>query len=229
MSKPIIELRNVWKTYDLGKVKIHALRGLNLSIRQGEFIAIMGKSGSGKSTLMNMVGCLDIPTKGNIYLYGDNIAHFTESNLAQTRGRKIGFIFQQFNLIPTLTAFENVSLPMIFQNISPEEREKRTHSLLSLVGLAERVAHRPTELSGGEQQRVAIARSLAIDPEIILADEPTGNLDSHTGEMVMDLIMKLHREKKKTVIIVTHDDDVAKYAHRTEVLRDGLVVGQHQK
>lgn len=226
MTKPIIELRNVWKTYDLGKVKIHALRGLNLEIHPGEFVAIMGKSGSGKSTLMNMVGCLDIPTKGNVYLYGDNIAHFSESDLAQARSRKIGFIFQQFNLIPTLTAFENVMLPMIFQNISPEEREKRTNSLLNLVGLAERVTHRPTELSGGEQQRVAIARSLAIDPEIILADEPTGNLDSHTGEMVMDLIMKLHREKKKTVIIVTHDDDVAKYAQKIKILKDGIVVGQ---
>lgn len=228
-KKPIIELRNVWKIYQLGHVNIPALRGLDLKIYPGEFVAIMGKSGSGKSTLMNMVGCLDIPSKGNVYLYGDNIASFTESDLAQTRGRKIGFIFQQFNLIPTLSAFENVTLPMIFQNISLEEREKRTHELLNLVGLTERITHRPSELSGGEQQRVAIARSLATNPEIILADEPTGNLDSHTGKMVMDIINKLYKEKKKTVIVVTHDEDIAKYAHRTEILRDGLVVGQHKK
>jgi putative ABC transport system ATP-binding protein len=224
--KPIIELRNVWKIYQLGHVKIPALRGLDLKIHPGEFVAIMGKSGSGKSTLMNMVGCLDIPTKGNVYLYGDNIASFTESDLAQTRGRKIGFIFQQFNLIPTLSAFENVTLPMIFQNIPLKEREEKAKSLLNLVGLTERITHRPSELSGGEQQRVAIARSLATDPEIILADEPTGNLDSTTGKIVMDIIDKLHKEKKKTIIVVTHDEDIAKYANRTEILRDGLVVGQ---
>ena len=170
MDKPIIELRNVWKTYNLGQVKIHALRGLNLAIYPGKIIATMGKSGSGKSTLMNMIGCLDIPSKGNVHLYGKNIAHFSESDLAQTRGKKIGFIFQQFNLISTLTAFENVTLPMIFQNISLEEREKRAHSLLNLVGLAERINNRPTELSGGEQQRIAIARSLSSDLELILAD-----------------------------------------------------------
>ncbi|MBR9683032.1 ABC transporter ATP-binding protein [Candidatus Woesearchaeota archaeon] len=222
----MIELKDVWKIYQIGHVKIPALRGLSLSIHSGEFIAIMGKSGSGKSTLMNMVGCLDIPTKGRVNLYGDDIASFTESDLAQTRGKKIGFIFQKFNLIPTLTAFENVMLPMIFQGIPFEERKKKAQSLLSMVGLSERSAHRPGELSGGEQQRVAIARSLAIDPEIILADEPTGNLDSKTGKMVMDLIIKLHKEQKKTIIIVTHDEDVAKYAQKIKVLRDGLVIGQ---
>lgn len=228
-KKPVIELSEVWKIYQLGKVKVPALRGLNFKVYSGEFVSIMGKSGSGKSTLMNMIGCLDIPTRGKIYLEGKNIADFSESDLAQIRGRKIGFIFQVFNLIPTLTAGENVALPLIFQGVSREERERRAEELLGLVGLEERMEHRPAELSGGEQQRVAIARALVTEPEIILADEPTGNLDSRTGRMVMDLIKKLAREKKKTVVLVTHDEEIARYAERKEILRDGVIVSQKNK
>lgn len=220
----IIKLDNVWKTYLMGKDNyVHALRGINLEIKKGEFLAIMGPSGSGKSTMVNMVGCLDIPSKGNIFLEKHNISHLHESDLAQIRGRKIGFIFQQFNLINTLTALENIKLPMIFQGKSFEEREKRGRELLTHVGLGERIHHRPPELSGGQQQRVAIARSLANDPEIILADEPTGNLDSKTGGIVIEYLNKLHKEGK-TIIMVTHDEKIAKTAGRTEYLKDGIIV-----
>lgn len=207
----------------MGDVEVAALRGINLDIKQGEFVAIIGPSGSGKSTAMNMVGCLDIPTKGNIFLGGKNISHLHESDLAQIRGKKIGFIFQQFNLIPTLSALENVMLPMIFQNVPREERIKKATELLTMMGLGDRMTHKPTELSGGQQQRVAIARSLCNDPEVILADEPTGNLDSKTGENVIAFLEKLN-DQGKTIVMVTHDDDVAKHAHRIEFLRDGEIV-----
>jgi putative ABC transport system ATP-binding protein len=220
----IIELRNVWRTYTMGESQVHALRGINLKVRQGEFVAIMGPSGSGKSTAMNMVGCLDIPTKGEVYLSGQNISHLSESGLAQIRGKKIGFIFQKFNLINTLTARENVMLPMIFQGIPEPERRKRADALLKLVDLQDRADHRPTELSGGQQQRVAIARALAVEPEVILADEPTGNLDSKTGSSVMDFLKKLHKEKGTTIVMVTHDEHVAHNAQRIEMLRDGQVI-----
>jgi putative ABC transport system ATP-binding protein len=220
----IIELRDVWRTYTMGDTQVHALRGINLKVRQGEFVAIMGPSGSGKSTAMNMVGCLDIPTKGEVYLSGQNISHLSESDLAQIRGRKIGFIFQKFNLINTLTARENVMLPMIFQGIPEAARKKRADALLKLVDLQDRADHRPTELSGGQQQRVAIARALAVEPEVILADEPTGNLDSKTGSSVMDFLKKLHKEKGTTIVMVTHDEHVAKNAQRIEMLRDGQVI-----
>lgn len=220
----IIKLDNVWKTYRMGKNNyVHALRGVNLEVRKGEFIAIMGPSGSGKSTASNMIGCLDIPSKGSIFLEKQNISHLHESDLAQIRGRKIGFIFQQFNLINTLTALENVKLPMIFQGLELEKREARARELLSNVGLGERINHRPPELSGGQQQRVAIARALANDPEVILADEPTGNLDSKTGSIMMEYLQKLHKEGK-TIIMVTHDEKVAKTAERTEYLKDGTIV-----
>ena len=205
----------------MGEQHVHALRGLTLQIRQGEFLAIMGVSGSGKSTAMNMIGALDIPTKGSIYLDGTDIATLTESELAQVRAKKIGFIFQQFNLIPTLTAHENVTLPLIFQDLPKEERNKRADELLDMVGLGDRKHHRPNELSGGQQQRVAIARALATQPEVILADEPTGNLDTKTGETVMEFLKKLHKDEKRTIIMVTHDEETAKHADRTEVLRDG--------
>jgi len=221
--KTIIELKNVWKTYKMGDQEVHALRGLTLQVEQGEFLAIMGPSGSGKSTAMNMIGALDIPTKGTIYLDGVDVATLTESELATVRGKKIGFIFQQFNLIPTLTAHENVTLPLIFQDMSKEEREERANALLKLVGLEERMHHRPNELSGGQQQRVAIARALATQPEVILADEPTGNLDTKTGDTVMDFLKKLHREEKRTIIMVTHDEETAQHADRVEVLRDGIL------
>lgn len=223
-AKVIINLKDVWKTYFMGKNNyVHALRGMNLEVHKGEFLAIMGPSGSGKSTAVNMVGCLDIPTKGKILLEDKDISKLIESDLAQIRGKKIGFIFQQFNLINTLSALENVRLPMIFQQMSPEERDERAKKLLDLVGLGERMDHRPSELSGGQQQRVAIARALANDPEVILADEPTGNLDSKTGNIVMEYLCKLHKEGK-TIIMVTHDSDTAKVAERIEYLKDGVIV-----
>lgn len=219
----IIELENVWKTYKMGEVEVNALRGLNLKIKHGEFVSVMGPSGSGKSTAMNLIGCLDLPTKGAIYLEGKNIAHLSESALAQIRGKKIGFIFQSFNLIQTLTAFENVTLPMIFQGYSEEKRTETAKKLLGMVGLADRMNHKPAELSGGQQQRVAIARSLSNDPEVILADEPTGNLDSKSGENIINLLKKLHKESKKTVIIVTHDASVAEHSERICYLKDGII------
>ncbi|MBS3128862.1 ABC transporter ATP-binding protein [Candidatus Woesearchaeota archaeon] len=217
----MIELKDVWKIYHMGEVEVKALQGLTMHIKKGEFVAIMGPSGSGKSTCVNMVGCLDIPSKGSVYLDGQDISTLEESSLAQIRGRKIGFIFQTFNLIGTLNALENVSLPMIFQGTPLEQRQKKAKELLMLVELQDRMYHKPAELSGGQRQRVAIARALANDPEVILADEPTGNLDSVTGEKVMSFLKKLHKEKKKTIILVTHDQKLATYADRIMYLKDG--------
>ncbi|MBM3309770.1 MAG: ABC transporter ATP-binding protein [Candidatus Altiarchaeales archaeon] len=222
-EKPIIKLEDVWKVYKMGKVEVQALRGLSLEIYPCEFVAIMGPSGSGKSTTMNMVGCLDIPTKGKILLEDRDISELHESDLAQIRGRVIGFVFQQFNLIPSLTALENVMLPMIFQDIPSFEREGRAGKLLKMVGLGDRMNHRPNELSGGEQQRVAMARALSNNPRVILADEPTGNLDTKTGKEVMLMLTKLHEEESKTIVMVTHDPNVASYADRTIKLEDGRV------
>jgi len=220
----IIKLDNVWKIYKMGEVEVPALRGLNLQIKRGEFVAIQGASGSGKSTALNSIGCLDVPTKGKIYLEGRDISKLAESELAQIRGKKIGFVFQQFNLINTLSALENVTLPMIFQNVTSAERIKKAKELLEMVELGERISHKPTELSGGQQQRVAIARSLANEPEVILADEPTGNLDSKTGETVITFLEKLHKEKKTTIVMVTHDAVLAKHAQRIEYLHDGVII-----
>ncbi len=220
----IIELKDVWKTYVMGEVKVHALRGLNLRVKKGEFLAVMGPSGSGKSTFMNMVGCLDIPSRGSIFLDGKDISLMSESDLAQIRGRKIGFIFQKFNLLNTMTAKENVMLPLTFQGLSQGERESTSKKYLQLVGLGERMDHTPNELSGGQQQRVAIARALANNPEVILADEPTGNLDSHSGKSVLDFLRKLHEEQGTTIIMVTHDDKIAKQADRIAYLKDGMIV-----
>jgi putative ABC transport system ATP-binding protein len=214
----------VWKIYHVGTVDVFALRGMSLEIDEGDFVAIMGPSGSGKSTAVNMVGCLDIPSKGKIFLDGQDISTLSESDLAQIRGKKIGFIFQQFNLIPTLTALENVTLPMIFQGYSYEERVKVGKDLLTKVGLEERMNHRPTELSGGQQQRVAIARALSNDPQIILADEPTGNLDQKTGREIIDFLMSLHKSGK-TIIMVTHDQNLSEYAEKVKMLMDGKVIG----
>lgn len=224
MTTTIIELKDVHKHYVMGEVTVKALCGLNLKIKRGEFVAIQGPSGSGKSTAMNMVGALDVPTSGEVYLDGRDISTFGESRLAQIRGRKIGFIFQTFNLISTLTAQENVALPMMFQGVGKEDRNKRAKELLELVELGERLDHKPGELSGGQRQRVAIARALVNNPEVILADEPTGNLDSKTGGNVMDFLQKLHKEEKKTIIMVTHDPNLAKYADRVEFLKDGTIV-----
>jgi putative ABC transport system ATP-binding protein len=220
----IIKLDNVWKIYKMGEVEVPALRGINLEVKNGEFLAVMGPSGSGKSTAMNMIGVLDIPTKGSIYLEGQDISKLSESDLAQIRGKKIGFIFQQFNLISTLSAMENVALPMIFQNMPKGERVSRATELLEMVGLGERTHHKPNELSGGQQQRVAIARALINDPEVILADEPTGNLDSTSGHKVLDFLKDLHTKEKKTIVMVTHDADIAKHAQRVEYLYDGQIV-----
>lgn len=224
MKNAIIKLDDVWKTYRMGNVKVNALRGLDLAIKEGEFVAIMGPSGSGKSTAVNMVGALDMPTKGKIYLENRDISKLSESDLAQIRGKKIGFIFQQFNLINTLSALENVALPMVFQGVSKEERIKRAKNILEMVGLGDRINHKPTELSGGQQQRVAIARALANNPEVVLADEPTGNLDSKTGETVISFLTNLNKKDKKTIILVTHDMNIAKHANRIEFLKDGTIV-----
>lgn len=224
MRKSVIKLENVWKIYKMGNVEVNALQGLNLDIKEGEFVAIMGPSGSGKSTTVNMIGCLDVPTKGKIVLDTHDISKLSESELAQIRGRKIGFIFQQFNLVPTLTAIENVMLPMIFQGIPESARMKKAGELLELVELGDRMEHKPSELSGGQQQRVAIARSLANNPEVVLADEPTGNLDSKTGANVLDFLERLHKNEKKTIVLVTHDQNLAKIAERIEFLKDGKIV-----
>lgn len=223
--KPIIQLKNVWKTYEVGENRVHALRGVNLEVSNGEFLAIQGPSGSGKSTAMNMVGCLDLPSKGEIHLEGQDISKLQENELATIRGRKIGFIFQKFNLIETLTALENVTLPMVFQGIAEHSRIRRAEKLLEQFGLDERMHHKPGQLSGGQQQRVAIARSLAIDPPVILADEPTGNLDSKTGKEVIEFLTELHKRKGKTIILVTHDNLLARNADRIEYLKDGKFGG----
>tara|TARA_Y100000031_G_scaffold157185_1_gene217355 strand:+ start:8032 stop:8736 length:705 start_codon:yes stop_codon:yes gene_type:complete len=222
-KKSIIKLENVWKIYKMGNVNVNALQGLSLDVKEGEFLAIMGPSGSGKSTAVNMIGSLDIPTRGKIFLDNHDISKLSESDLAQIRGKKIGFIFQQFNLINTLTALENVALPMMFQDVDREKRLETGKRLLQMVELGDRMDHKPTELSGGQQQRVAIARSLANDPEVVLADELTGNLDSKTGQTVIKFLKKLH-EKGKTIILVTHDLNVAKHADRFELLKDGKII-----
>lgn len=222
-GKELIVLKGVKKYYHLGDHIVKAVDGIDISIKEGDFVAIMGPSGSGKSTAMNLVGSLDLATSGSIYLGATNIEHLPESELAQVRGRKIGFIFQQFNLIPNLTTLENVMLPMMFQQIPREEREIRAIKLLKEVDLQDRLSHYPNQLSGGQQQRVAIARALANDPEIILADEPTGNLDTRMGETVMKFLDSLNK-KGKTVIMVTHDPELAKKHARTIYwLQDGKV------
>ena len=225
---PIIQLKNVWKTYYIGENRVDALQGLNLEVNKGEFVAIQGPSGSGKSTCMNIIGCLDLPTKGEVYLDGTNIQNYTESELSQRRGKKIGFIFQQFNLIHTLTAEKNVTLPMIFQGVEKEIQKTRAEELLKLVQLEDRKDHRPGELSGGQQQRVAIARALANDPEVIIADEPTGNLDSKTGEIIIHFLKELNK-KGKTIIIVTHDEKVAAETKRILSIKDGKIIKETKK
>jgi len=223
---PLLHLKNITKEYQLGKTTVRALRGLDLDIQQGEVVAIMGPSGSGKSTLMHILGALDVPTGGEAWIDGSDLLSLKEQQLVTLRGRRIGFVFQTFNLIQTLSAQKNVELPMIFQGIGRRERAQRAHALLEGVGLSERVHHKPNELSGGERQRVAVARALANDPEIILADEPTGNLDTESGESILGLLKDLSVKDGKTVILVTHDPEAAAIANRTISLRDGCVANE---
>jgi len=222
----IIKLDKVWKIYDMGSTKIYANKDVSLEIKKGEFVYIIGKSGSGKSTLLNMIGSLDYPSRGKIFLDNKNINDYSESDLAQLRGKKIGFVFQSFNLINSMTALENVMLPMTFQNMDMESKVKRAKSLLDMVEMNHRYNNLPGELSGGERQRVAVARSLANDPEVIIADEPTGNLDSKTGKAVMKMFEKINREENKTIIIVTHDTDLVKRKshHKVYKISDGELV-----
>jgi putative ABC transport system ATP-binding protein len=219
----IIHLDNVSKFYHMGETIVKAVDGITLSIKKGDFVAVMGPSGSGKSTSMHLIGSLDVPTKGRIFLDGHDISSLHESDLAQIRGKNIGFIFQQFNLIPTLTVKENIALPLSLQGISEEEREEKVNALLKKMELHERADHFPNQISGGQQQRVAIARALANDPEVILADEPTGNLDTKTGEIVMEYLEKLNKEGK-TIVMVTHSPELAKeYARIVYWLKDGKI------
>ena len=220
---PLMSMKGVTKDYKLGKTLVRALRGLDLEISKGEVVAIMGPSGSGKSTLMHILGALDIPTSGTATIDGSDLKNMKERQLVTFRGKKVGFVFQTFNLVQTLSALQNVELPMIFQGIGKSERIRKAKDLLTRVGLAERIRHKPNELSGGERQRVAVARALANDPEIILADEPTGNLDTETGQSILDLLKELSVNDGKTVIIVTHDPEAAAIADRIIRLRDGCV------
>jgi putative ABC transport system ATP-binding protein len=219
----VIRLENVHKTYDLGEIQVHALRGISMEIHKGEFVAVMGASGSGKSTLMNILGCLDKPTRGRYFLDGVDVSGMEKTDLAHLRNRKLGFVFQQFNLLSRTSALENVELPTIYAGISLEERETRAKHSLEIVGLADRSHHFPSQLSGGQQQRVAIARALVNRPAILLADEPTGNLDSRTSVEIMDIMQKLNAEQGLTVILVTHEPDIARYATRVIECRDGKV------
>ena len=218
----LIETRDLWKTYKMGDEEIHALRGVSIQIERGEYVAIMGPSGSGKSTLMNLIGCLDTPTKGSYLLNEKEVAEMNDDELAQIRNEEIGFVFQTFNLLPRATALHNVELPLIYAGISGKARQERAKAALEKVDLMPRASHRPNELSGGQRQRVAIARALVNDPSILLADEPTGNLDSKTGNEIMGVFERLHASGN-TIVLVTHEADIAAYAHRTIHIRDGQV------
>ena len=221
-SKVLYSLKNIVRSFDLGAVQVHVLKGIDLSIKRGEFVAITGSSGSGKSTLMNLLGMLDVPTSGSILFEGEDVRGLSGYELAVIRGKRVGFIFQQFNLLGTLSAEENVALPLMFQGVPSEDRLTKARELLQLVGLGDRMHHKPNELSGGQQQRVAIARALVNDPDVILADEPTGNLDSHTGQEVMQMLEKFNKDGR-TVLLITHDQNLVKYAKRKIFLHDGVV------
>ena len=218
----MITMRNITKSYEMGTQIVHALRGVDLAIAEGEFVAIMGPSGSGKSTLMNMIGCLDAPTGGTYLLDGIDVSEMTDNEQARIRNQRVGFVFQNFNLLPRTSALKQVALPLMYAGMSRRERNERAHEVLGLVGLGDRTDHRPDELSGGQQQRVAIARALATRPSIILADEPTGALDTETGNEILDLFGELHRDGM-TIIVITHDPEVAERAERLIMIRDGLI------
>lgn len=219
----MIELRDASRTYQMGTELVHALRSVSLTVKDGEYVAIMGSSGSGKSTLMNIIGCLDRPSGGEYLMDGTPVQSLSEDALARLRNKKIGFVFQQFNLLPRMTALDNVALPLVYAGVPLEERMARAEKALRLVGLGDRLQHRPNQLSGGQQQRVSIARALVNEPQVLLADEPTGALDSHTSAEIMTLLEELHRDGK-TVVVVTHEQDIADYAHRLIKLKDGALV-----
>jgi putative ABC transport system ATP-binding protein len=221
VEQPVVRLENVHKIYDLGEIQVQALRGVSLAVSEGEFVAVMGPSGSGKSTVMNILGCLDRPTRGHYYLDGVDVSGMSKTELARIRNRKLGFVFQQFNLLSRTSALENVELPTVYAGISPEERTKRARESLTRVGLADRAGHHPSQLSGGQQQRVAIARALVNRPAILLADEPTGNLDSRTSVEIMQILQTLNDEQGLTIVLVTHEQDIAQFAKRTLEFRDG--------
>ncbi len=223
LTLPVIEVTDVWKTYRSGTLEVDALRGVSFEIETGEYVAVMGPSGSGKSTLMHILGCLDIPTSGTFRLAGDDVSSMSEEDLAQVRNRRIGFVFQQFNLLSTLSALRNVELPLIYAGVGRPERRRRAAEALARVGLADRVDHRPGELSGGQQQRVAMARALVTDPDLILADEPTGNLDSVSAREVLSLLTELNRSGR-TIVLITHDAEVTETAGRTIRIRDGQIL-----
>jgi putative ABC transport system ATP-binding protein len=227
-SQCIICTEELWKTYQMGAEQVHALRGVNLRIDRGEYVAIMGPSGSGKSTLMNLIGCLDTPTKGRYWLNSNLVSELDDDELARIRNKEIGFVFQTFNLLARATALHNVELPLIYSGTPADERIARAKSALEAVDLGERMNHKPNELSGGQRQRVAIARALVNNPSIILADEPTGNLDSQTGNEIMKLMEELHR-KGNTIVLVTHEADIAEHAYRVVHIKDGVVASDERK
>lgn len=224
MDKTVLELRDVWKVYKMDSVEVPAVKGISFGVQDGEFVAIIGASGSGKSTVLNMVGALDVPTKGLVFLDGREITLLPESELARIRGRKIGFVFQTFNLYPTLDVYDNIALPMRIHEFEEKEIERKAKALARLVGLEERIKHLPAQLSGGERQRVAIARALSADPSMILADEPTGNLDTKTSHEILELFEELHEKHGKTIVLVTHEPDIAEYAGRIIELKDGKII-----
>jgi putative ABC transport system ATP-binding protein len=228
-SSAMISTVDLWKTYDMGsEQQVHALRGINLQIQRNEYVAIMGPSGSGKSTLMNLIGCLDSPSKGQYWLNGHQVSELDDDELARIRNKEIGFVFQTFNLLARATALHNVELPLIYAGVSSEERSQRAKAALTAVGMESRMTHKPNELSGGQRQRVAIARALVNKPSIILADEPTGNLDSQTGTEIMAVLDRLHSEGN-TIVLVTHEHDIAEYAHRVVYIKDGVVAKDEVK